>query len=264
MACACAANRALRLHHEFWPPGGARGGEHGRDRVGRGGVGRLAARARQGVEGNGRPIEQARGAAALANDGDPLERGRGATVDGREHAGKIDMAEAGLEHQHARAGDLQDVLELGSAKAGIHRHQAGAEPGQPEEEGEPFKTVDQPDRHPVARTDPLRRQPEGSASGHLRELAIGHAAVTVDDGNRVGPGDDLAREERREGGRHHPTIPALPRAGNRPPRRAGTERGPVRNGGFKQLLDLFSQYPTPAFPARPESCVYLPTGPLQH
>src|SRR5262245_9823465 len=33
---------------------------------------------------------------------------------------------------------------------------------------------------------------------------------------------------------------------------------------LKQLLDLFSQDPMPAFPARPEPCVYLLTGPLLH
>lgn len=95
----------------------------------------------------------------VPQNGNALQRANRVGMDVPEHQGEVDFPEAEFEHQHARAGLLQDALELAGAVARVDRHHTRTDARRGKTQREPLDAIDQPDRDSISLADTLRGQP---------------------------------------------------------------------------------------------------------
>jgi hypothetical protein len=155
---------------------------------------------RESVERDGRLAEHVgQDCRPRADDRNFLDRSCRRGVEVGEDRRKIDFLERRLEHQHARAGAAQHVLEFRRPEAGVHGDQRRTYAGEPEQQGEPLDPVHQPDGNPIAGPDPLRRQPSGGLAAQRVEFGIDDAFLAVDECRRIRPLGEMPVEECRKG-----------------------------------------------------------------
>ena len=159
--------RLLRMRDELWPLGGARCREQEKRRIGVP-ARRMGQRIRlEGVESDAGPGRFHR---ARPDDRDRLERGHGGGIEIAQDRGKIDGAEARLQHEHSGAGEADDMRDVRRPVPGIHRRDDGAEARGGKQQREPFHAVDEPHSDDIALADAVPRQPAGCLSDLAREI----------------------------------------------------------------------------------------------
>ena len=116
-----------------------------------------------------------------------------------------DRAQLRVDHQQLGPGVVADVAHLLSRQARVDGHQDRSRQRNCEVRDQQLGDVRAEVGHAVARLDPRRPQGPGEAGGFAGEVAIGRAAITVDDRHLVGIhlGGALQETQRRQRGVRH-------------------------------------------------------------
>ena len=125
-----------------------------------------------------------------------------------------DRAQLRVDHQQLGAGVLTDVANLLSRQTRVDGHQHRSRQRNGKVRDQQLGDVRAHVGHAIARLDPRRVQRAGEASGFAGKIAIGRAAIAVDDRHLVGVhlGRSLQETQRRQRGvrqRGHGGAPLL-------------------------------------------------------
>src|SRR5262245_42549741 len=170
------------MHDELRAPGGAGGGEENDEAIGLSVVA-CARIVPQKIKRNSQLAKER--AAGFANHCDLLDRARRLGVHTGEHAGEVDAAKARLTDEHLRARPLEEVIQLGGAKAGVDGDRAGAETRKAEEQREPFDAIGEPECHAIAGNYAFSAQPSSGAAGESIEFRVTDTALALNKSRRI-------------------------------------------------------------------------------
>jgi hypothetical protein len=114
-----------------------------------------------------------------------FEIGQRRAIDGRQDAGEVDASEVRLQDEPGGLRLLQEVGDLGTAKARVDSDNRCAYAGGGKQQGQPFEAVRQPDRDPRSGTDAGPLQPGCRALHVVGEGGVSGDALALDKADAV-------------------------------------------------------------------------------
>ncbi|SAI71676.1 Uncharacterised protein [Bordetella trematum] len=183
----------LRMHHQFGCLGRARRGEQDHDVFGIRAIGLRAGRHRASPECPQRPGAGRGRISRRLQHGDLLQSGRGRRRDVGKYPQRVQPGMLPMGDQQPRPAGTQQIGDLVTAVTRIDRNGPGPQTRQGQQQGNPLRTVEQPQGHRIAAPDTAAAQPGRRLVHALGKGLVAPSSAVLHEGSglRLGPASRL-------------------------------------------------------------------------